>query len=146
MESIFGIGTGAEIQVVLQDEDTRKTVEAKVDKDKKSKLPVYFDGESVIGKAQVRIKEGKRLEHQGIKGHCTDLRSDGLIQLNLLDSCSCSTIVEITLNSCRLHRNWLHQGNCVRARRLICITASPSEFKNVEKQFESYLGINVKLR
>ena len=38
-----------------------------MEKDKRVMLPLYFDGESVTGKVQVRIKEGKKLEHQGVK-------------------------------------------------------------------------------
>jgi vacuolar protein sorting-associated protein 26 len=68
MDSLFGLNTGAEIQVVLDDEDTRQTIDAKVNKDKRMLFPLYFDGDSVKGKVQVRIKDGKRLDHQGIKG------------------------------------------------------------------------------
>lgn len=35
---------------MLNGEDQRKLVEVKVDKDKKAKYPLYFDGESVSGK------------------------------------------------------------------------------------------------
>lgn len=68
MESLFGLNIGAEIQIVLKDEESRKTIETKVDKNNRKTYPLYFDGESVSGKVQVRIREGKRLDHQGIKG------------------------------------------------------------------------------
>ncbi|KAJ3107217.1 hypothetical protein HDU97_004637 [Phlyctochytrium planicorne] len=127
MASLFGLGTSADIEVVLAGEDQRKQVEVKVDKEKKGKFPLYFDGESVGGKVLVRVKDGKKIEHQGIK-----IEFVGHIEL------------------------FYDRGNHYEFASLAQALASPGElkqsatydfeFKNVEKQYESYFGINVKLR
>ncbi|KND02232.1 retromer subunit PEP8 [Spizellomyces punctatus DAOM BR117] len=127
MASLFGLGSSADIEVVLNDEDKRKLVEVKVDKDKKAKYPLYFDGESVSGKVQIRVRDGKKVEHQGIK-----IEWVGHIEL------------------------FYDRGNHYEFSSLAQELAAPGElrssatydfeFKNVEKQYESYFGINVKLR
>ncbi|KAI8853351.1 vacuolar protein sorting-associated protein 26-domain-containing protein [Chytridium lagenaria] len=127
MASLFGLGTSADIEVVLSGEDQRKQVEVKVDKEKKAKFPLYFDGESVSGKVLVRVKDGKKIEHQGIK-----IELVGHIEL------------------------FYDRGNHYEFASLAQELAAPGdlrqsatyefEFKNVEKQYESYFGINVKLR
>jgi len=67
-KALFGLGSvSADIDITLTGEDDRKLVEVKVDKDKRSKFPLYFDGESVGGRVNVRVREGKKLDHNGIK-------------------------------------------------------------------------------
>ncbi|KAI8593310.1 Vacuolar protein sorting-associated protein 26B-like protein [Geranomyces variabilis] len=127
MASLFGLGNSADIEVVLNGEDQRKLVEVKVDKDKKAKYPLFYDGESVSGKVQLRVRDGKKVEHQGIK-----IEWVGHIEL------------------------FYDRGNHYEFSSLAQELAAPGElrssvtydfeFKNVEKQFESYFGINVKLR
>ncbi|KAI8910250.1 putative PEP8-vacuolar protein sorting/targeting protein, partial [Gorgonomyces haynaldii] len=126
--SFFGLGTTADVEIGLNGEDTRKKIEAKIDKDKKAMYPLYFDGESVSGKAvQVRIREGKRLEHLGIK-----VEFVGQIQL-FYDRGN--------------HYEFLSLSQELAAPgELRSSTTFDFEFKNVEKQYESYSGINVKLR
>ncbi|KAJ1917719.1 Vacuolar protein sorting-associated protein 26 [Tieghemiomyces parasiticus] len=102
-------------------------VDVRVDKDRREKMPLYFDGESVTGKVVIRVKDGKRLEHNGIK-----VEFVGAIEL------------------------FYDRGNKYEFTSLAQELAVPGEmrqntnfefeFKNVEKQFESYHGINVKLR
>ncbi|KAJ1342081.1 hypothetical protein BSLG_003345 [Batrachochytrium salamandrivorans] len=67
MEALFGLGATAEIEVVFTDEESKTIVDVKADKDHRAKFPLYFDGESVSGKVQVKTRDGKRLEHQGIR-------------------------------------------------------------------------------
>ncbi|KAJ3036343.1 Vacuolar protein sorting-associated protein 26B [Rhizophlyctis rosea] len=127
MASLFGLGASADIEVVLNGEENRKLVEVKVDKDKKAKYPLYFDGESVSGKVHIRVRDGKKVEHQGIK-----IEWVGHIEL------------------------FYDRGNHYEFSSLAQELAAPGElrqsasfefeFKNVEKQYESYYGINVKLR
>lgn len=59
--------TPVDIDIVLEDGDDRETVDMKLDKNRKEKAPLYADGESVKGAVTVRPKDGKRLEHTGIK-------------------------------------------------------------------------------
>jgi len=63
----YFFGTPVDIDIVLEDSDERQTVDVKLDKNRKEKVPLYLDGESVKGQVTVRPKDGKRLEHTGIK-------------------------------------------------------------------------------
>lgn len=56
-----------DIDIVLEDTDDRQAVDVKLDKNRKEKVPLYLDGESVRGQVTIRPKDGKRLEHTGIK-------------------------------------------------------------------------------
>ncbi|KAH6566596.1 hypothetical protein BASA60_009401 [Batrachochytrium salamandrivorans] len=127
MEALFGLGATAEIEVVFTDEESKTIVDVKADKDHRAKFPLYFDGESVSGKVQVKTRDGKRLEHQGIR-----IEFVGQIQL------------------------FYDRGNHYEFLSLSQELTAPGEFrhsatfdfdfKNVEKAFESYHGLNVKLR
>lgn len=66
--SIFGFGQSAEIDIVLNDAESRKKAEHKSEDGKKDKYFLFYDGETVSGKVNVTLKyPGKRLEHNGIK-------------------------------------------------------------------------------
>jgi len=57
-----------DIEIRLDGEDARDMVEFKTaGKERKEKAPLYKDGESVKGSVIVRPKDGKKLEHTGIK-------------------------------------------------------------------------------
>lgn len=66
MASLF-FSTPVDIDVVLEDLDERQTVDVKLDKGRRERVPLYMDGESVKGAVTIRPKDGKRLEHTGIK-------------------------------------------------------------------------------
>lgn len=63
----YFFATPVDIDVVLEDTDDRSMVDVKLDKNRREKAPLYMDGESVKGAITVRPKDGKRLEHTGIK-------------------------------------------------------------------------------
>ena len=63
----YFFSTPVDIDIVLEDSDNRPTVNVKLDKDRIEKAPLYADGESVKGSVTIRPKDGKRLEHTGIK-------------------------------------------------------------------------------
>ena len=65
--SLFSFSTPLDIDIVLQDTDERSTVDVKLDKNKREKCLLYLDGETVKGAVTIRPKDGKRLEHTGIK-------------------------------------------------------------------------------
>jgi hypothetical protein len=81
MASLFGFGsTPVEIDIHLQGEDARRHVELKPSpttgaaaekassgEGKKESCPVYYDAESVQGNVVVRVKDGKKLVHEGIR-------------------------------------------------------------------------------
>lgn len=94
--SFFSFGQSAEIDVVLNDAETRKKAEHKTEDGKKDKYFLFYDGETVSGKVNVTLKNpGKRLEHQGIKiefvgqiGMYMVTGGDSCCPLFLLDSVS----------------------------------------------------------
>lgn len=63
----YFFSTPVDIDVVLEDTDERAMVDVKLDKNRREKAPLYMDGESVKGAVTIRPKDGKRLEHTGIK-------------------------------------------------------------------------------
>jgi hypothetical protein len=65
--SSFFFSTPVDIDIVLDDGDNRQMVDVKLDKNRREKAPLYMDGESVKGAVTIRPKDGKRLEHTGIK-------------------------------------------------------------------------------
>ncbi|KPM45489.1 Vacuolar protein sorting-associated protein 26 [Neonectria ditissima] len=123
----YFFATPVDIDVVLDDTDDRSMVDVKLDKNRREKAPLFMDGESVKGGVTVRPKDGKRLEHTGIK-----VQFIGTIEM------------------------FFDRGNHYEFLSLNQELAAPGElqhpqtfdfnFKNVEKQYESYNGINVKLR
>ncbi|MCG8711217.1 hypothetical protein JHU04_004619, partial [Brenneria sp. 4F2] len=61
-----------DIEILLDGEESRKHVEVASNSNSNSKtlrdrLPLYEDGESISGIATLRVKEGKRVEHLGVK-------------------------------------------------------------------------------
>jgi len=127
MAAYFSFGTPVDIEVRLQGEEDRKKVEVKMEKDARQTCPVYFDGEGIVGQVLVRVRDGKKLQHDGVK-----IEFVGSIEL------------------------FYDRGNHSEFLSLSQELAAPGEmrqaqtfdfnFKNVEKQYESYQGINVKLR
>lgn len=69
MASLFSSFSAApvDVEIKLAGEEDRKQVEVKGDKDQKVMCPVYYDGESVVGQVHVRIKDGKKFQHDGIR-------------------------------------------------------------------------------
>ncbi len=63
----YFFSTPVDIDIVLEDGDDRQMVEMKTEKGRREKAPLYKDGESVKGAVTIRPKDGKRLEHTGIK-------------------------------------------------------------------------------
>lgn len=120
-------GTPVDVEIRLDTEDARRTYDVKMEKERRETLPVYLDGESVTGQVAVRLKDGKKFAHDGIK-----VEFIGSIEL------------------------FYDRGNHYEFLSLSQELAAPGEmrqaqtfdfnFKNVEKQYESYQGINVKLR
>ncbi|CAJ0650592.1 5539_t:CDS:2, partial [Entrophospora sp. SA101] len=47
---LFNFSAPVDIDIRFNGEENRKLVEVKVDKDRREKFPLYFDGETVAGK------------------------------------------------------------------------------------------------
>ena len=68
MTSFFNFAAQpVEVEIKLAGEDDRRQVEVKGEKDKKELCPVYYDGESVVGQVNVRVKDGKKFQHDGVR-------------------------------------------------------------------------------
>jgi len=129
MSWLPGFQAGVDADILLSGEDERKIVEVKTadNKDRKETCPVYYDGESVKGQVVIRTKDGKAVKHDGIKAEFV-----GSIDL-FYDRGN--------------HYEFLSMASeLASAGELRGAQTFDFEFKNVEKQYESYNGINVKLR
>ncbi|KAH8386487.1 hypothetical protein KR093_000793, partial [Drosophila rubida] len=126
--NFLGFGQSAEIEIVFDGAESRKTAEVKGEDGKVEKMLLYYDGETVSGKVNVTLKKpGSKLEHQGIK-----IEFIGQIELFY-------------------DRGNHHEFKCLskalaRPGDLIQNNSYPFDFPNVEKQFEVYAGSNVRLR
>lgn len=124
--SFFGLGQGAEVSVELENTEKRKKVEVLTEEGKRTKLPLYYDGESVVGKVRIALT-GRKLEHQGIR-----VEFIGQIEL------------------------FYDRGNNHDFLSLVKQLEPPGEmaqdavydfeFHQVEKPHETYTGTNVRLR
>ncbi|KAK7951887.1 retromer subunit PEP8 [Apiospora aurea] len=136
----YFFATPVDIDVVLEDADERSMVDVKLDKNRREKAPLYMDGESVKGAVTIRPKDGKRLEHTGIK-------------VQFIGTIGIDTVKKKLRRPSEM---FFDRGNHYEFLSLNQELAAPGElqhpqtfdfnFKNVEKQYESYNGINVKLR
>jgi vacuolar protein sorting-associated protein 26 len=127
MASFFGFGATPKLAVRFDDEDLRPTVPVRVDGDKTEELFLYSSFDDVKGRVMVEVPSGKKVEHLGIK---------------------CELIGQVELAHDRgnhyvfssLVRELEPPGELNQNKEY------PFEFCNVEKQHETYRGINVKLR
>lgn len=151
-----------DVDVRLEGEDARRQVEVRQANDsskpdaltKTMRCPVYYDGEGVSGQVAVRVRDGKKVNHDGIKvefvgaiGECAKL-----IEWRIAVSDNKSHCRNLTRGIELFYDRGHHHEFLSLSQEL----AAPGEmrqaqtfefaFKNVEKQFESYQGINVKLR
>lgn len=126
--NFLGFGQSAEIEIVFDGAESKKTAEVKGEDGKVEKMLLFYDGETVSGKVNVTLKKpGSKLEHQGIK-----IEFIGQIELFY-------------------DRGNHHEFKCLskalaRPGDLIQNNSYPFDFPNVEKQFEVYAGSNVRLR
>ncbi|TYJ51476.1 hypothetical protein B9479_007953 [Cryptococcus floricola] len=128
MSYLFNFATSSvDFDIRLQGEEERRQVEFKGDKDKGGASPVYYDGESVAGKVHIRLRDSKRVVHDGIR-----IELIGRIEL-FYDRGNHYEFVSLS-------QELAAAGELHQAQEFSFL------FKNVEKPYESYTGINVKLR
>ncbi|EGP91688.1 unnamed protein product [Zymoseptoria tritici ST99CH_1A5] len=125
--SLFSFSTPLDIDIVLDNGDDRPTVDVKLDKNRREKCPLYLDGETLKGAVTIRPKDGKRLEHTGIKVQFVGT-------------------IEMFFDRGTHHEFLSLQTELAAPGELQHPVTLPFTFKNVEKPYESYHGINVKLR
>lgn len=128
--SFFGIsfGGGAEIDIILDDADTRKMAEIKDENGRKERFFLFYDGESVSGKVNVTLhrKTGK-IEHNGIK-------------IEFIGQ------IELYYDKGNHHEFLSLVKELARPGELTQNTSFDFEFNQVEKPYETYTGANVRLR
>lgn len=139
-----------EIEIKLQGEEGRRQVEVKGEKDQRELCAVYYDGESVSGQVNVRVKDGKKYQHDGIRIELIGSIGE-TIMFDIFPRGSGWSAIRKSLLELFYDR-----GNHYEFVSLSQELAAAGElrhaekydfiFKNVEKQYESYAGINVKLR
>ncbi|GAM19192.1 hypothetical protein SAMD00019534_023670, partial [Acytostelium subglobosum LB1] len=121
-------GTPCSIDFDLDGCQNRKTIQVTSDKGKMEKLFVFVGNEQVSGKVAINLKDkSKRIEHKGIK-----VEFVGQIEL-FYDR---GNHYEFT----SLVRELAPAGELVENKTF------QFDFLNVEKQYESYNGTNVRLR
>ncbi|XP_076450452.1 vacuolar protein sorting-associated protein 26B-like isoform X2 [Babylonia areolata] len=126
--SFFGFGQSAEVDIVLEGQETRKTAEIKTEDGKKERYYLYYDGETVSGKVNVTLKKaGSKLEHQGIK-------------IEFIGQ------IELYYDRGNHHEFTSLVKELARPGELTHNQSYPFEFQQVEKPYESYTGANVRLR
>jgi len=126
--AFFGFGQTADIEIQLDDAQTRKLAQIRAEDGSKESHYLFYDGESVSGTVHVRLKKpGQKLEHHGIK-------------IEFLDQ------IEVYYDRGNHHDFISLIKDLARPGELLQNTSYPFEFVNVEKPYESYVGTNVKLR
>eukprot|EP01147_Barroeca_monosierra_P002067 gene2067-5126_t len=127
-QNFFGFGQTADIKIELTGQDARERVPVKLENGQIEKQLLFYDGETVSGEVSVNLKHpGKKLEHQGIKveflGHIELFFDRGTNH-------EFSSVIKELAPPGEMTRNQTFSF----------------EFKNVEKPYETYTGINAKLR
>ena len=56
LQSFFGLGQSADVDIVLDGQDSRKTAEIKTEDGRKERHYLFYDGETVSGKVGSRFK------------------------------------------------------------------------------------------
>lgn len=140
--SFLGFGPSVDVSIAVNDEQDKRTAEVKDHKDRKYICPIYYDGENVSGQVgasyfsklhliswqvSVRVKDGKKITHDGIK-----VEFIGTIEL---------------FHDKTNHHDFLALSQeLAGAGDLRSSQTFDFNFKNVEKAYESYHGINVSLK
>lgn len=124
-----------DIEILFDGEESRKHVEIANNADSsgtktlKDRYPLYEDGESVSGIVTLRVKEGKKMEHFGVK-----VSLMGTIDMTKSNSESKKRAID---NFLCLSADLCPPGDLVHSQSF------PFKFKDVEKRYESYRGKNV---
>jgi len=122
----FLFGSPVVAQINLDGIEERKTIDVTHDHGSE-KLPLYFGDETVAGVVKVSCKEGKKYDHQGIK-----IEFIGLI--------------EMFYERGNTHEFISQSTPLAAPGEMSGVNEYAFEFTKIEKQHESYNGINVRLR
>jgi len=124
----FLFGSPAQIEIELSDISTRPKVTVTHGKNRTEELPRFVGSEDVKGVVRIKPKDGKRIEHLGVK-----IEFIGQIEL-YADRGNHYDFMSLQYD---LSPAGIIPGSDV---------TYPFEFLGAEKQYESYNGANVRLR
>ncbi|CAD5218896.1 unnamed protein product [Bursaphelenchus okinawaensis] len=126
--SFFGFGQSADLAITLVDEASRKTASIRSEDGGQETHYLFFDGETVAGELNIKLKKaGQRLEHQGIR-------------IELLGQ------IEVYYDRGNQHEFLCLTKDLARPGELTSNAVFSFSFANVSKPYESYMGVNVKVR
>ena len=170
MNALFAFGSPIEVDVILDGVQGRGTTEVKVDKEKRESCPIFYDGEGIKGVVNIRLKDGRKFAHEGIKvefvgsigeragerSDWSELQRDEAEILTIvfrpspgpsyLARCARSPAADLFYDRNNHHEFLCLASDLAAPGEMRQAQSFPFEFKNVEKQYESHQGINVKLR
>lgn len=137
-----------DIEISFDDEENRKHVEVPVRqgpnaKTLKDNLPLYKDGETISGVVTIRVKEGKRMEHLGIK-----VSVIGSIDMVKTSNNGKNTNFGTNSTFDNVKKKSVDQFLCLSddlcpAGDIQHTQSYPFTFKDLTKRYESYRGRNV---
>lgn len=127
MASFFGFGSAAEIDLVLNNQESLKQIPVKNENKEIEQLYLLSGKDDVIGETRINVKPGKKVDHIGIK-----IELIGQIEY-LYDRGNPYEFLSLV-------RELEPPGELTESK------VYPFEFTNVDKQYETYSGNNVRLR
>lgn len=137
-----------DIDISFDREESRRHVEVPVRqgpnaKTLKDNLPLYEDGETISGIVTLRVKEGKRMEHLGIK-----VSVIGSIDMVKTSNSGKNTNLGTNSTFDNVKKKTVDQFLCLSddlcpAGDIQHTQSYPFAFKDLAKRYESYRGINV---
>lgn len=122
-----------DIEIHLEGEDQRESIEVKTTKGRKETLLLYKDGETVKGSITLRPRDSKKVEISGVKVQLLgtiDVQNDAA-------SGSKPTQSDDFLSFAQELESF---------KEINGVETYQFEFRNVEKSYESYRGIHARLR
>ncbi len=127
MNYLNSLVTKPDIEIIIDEIDNRKKHSFKDLQNKQVRLPTFYDREDICGKVVISVKSNK-FEHQGIK-----IELIGLID-NVTDKKLSSKFITLTRD--------LEAPSTITNE----VSTYNFRFNNVEKQYETYNGISMKVR
>lgn len=121
-----------DIEIHLEEEDKRETVDVKTTKGRKEALLLYKDGETVKGTITLRPRDSKKVEIMGVK-----VQLLGTIDIQNEANSSKPTQSDNFLSFAQELESY---------KEINQVETYQFEFRNVEKAYESYRGIHARLR
>lgn len=142
---LLGLGSPCSLVLVLDGADERSTavIYSPTSHTRVEELPLFKETETVSGKVVVSVKKGKSLQHMGIR-----IEFIGAIEMYIL----VFSLPFIFINVVRLYDRESSQEFTSLVRELeepgvlVGTKQYPFAFTQVEKAYDTYNGVNVRLR